>query len=149
MKCLRLFGTSALLLATSLPFGQGGEVHAQHPDLSRLTGVWRAQLDNMPAFTLVVTDEGGELQGAILFYLIRRDKPGEPPTVTPGIPEPIFHPIFDGRTLRFQVSHRRAHPPRTLSDPPVTFQLTLTDDGKAQVSNLNEGPPLTVMRSDY
>ena len=122
---------------------------AQAPGNKPILGVWRGQLDQMPAFTLVVTDEGGELQGAILFYLIRRDKPGEPPTVTPGIPEPIFHPIFDGKTLRFQVSHRRAHPPRTLSDPPATFQLTLTDDGKAQVSNLSEGPPLTVTRSDY
>jgi len=116
---------------------------------SPITGVWRAQMDGLPAFTLVVTDEGGELQGAILFYLIRRGKPGEPATATPGIPEPIFHPAFDGKTLRFQVSHRRAHPPRTLSDPPVTFELTLTDDGKAQVSNLNEGHPIIVTRSDY
>lgn len=43
----------------------------------------------------------------------------------------------------------RGPPPRTLSDPPTTFQFTLTDDGKAQVQNLSEGPPLTVTRSDY
>lgn len=122
---------------------------AQTADNKPILGVWRGQFGQVPAFTLVVTDEGGELQGAILFYLIRRDKPGEAPTATPGIPEPILHPTFDGRTLRFQVSHRRAHPPRTLSDPPAVFQLTLAADGTAELSNLSEGPPMTVTRSDY
>lgn len=123
---------------------------AAQPDVNkRILGVWRGELDHLPAFTLVVTDEGGELQGAVLFYLIRRDKPGEPPTATPGIPEPIFHPVFDGKMLRFQVSHRRAHPPRTLNDPPVPFELALTEDGRALLQNMSEGMPLTVTHSDY
>jgi len=158
MMSRTVFGTFVLLLAVTLGFGQSGNVQTPRPDLSRLTGVWRGQMDGMPAVTLVVTDEGGELQGAILFYLIRRDKPGEPPTVTPGIPEPIFHPAFDGRTLAFEVSHRRAHPPRTLSDPPVSFRLTLTGPNQAEFANESEkgpadesgkGPAFVIVRSDY
>ena len=153
-----VLGTFVLLLAVTFGFGQGSNMQTSQPNLSRLTGVWRGQMDGMPAMTLVVTDEGGELQGAILFYLIRHDKPGEPPTATPGIPEPIFHPVFDGRTLAFEVSHRRAHPPRTLFDPPVSFRLTLTGPNQAEFANESEkgpanesekGPAFILVRSDY
>ena len=37
---------------------------------SAVTGVWRAQMDGLPALTMTISDEGGELTGAILFYLI-------------------------------------------------------------------------------
>ncbi|HTW81416.1 MAG TPA: hypothetical protein VME23_17855 [Terracidiphilus sp.] len=114
-----------------------------------IAGVWRAQMNGLPAFTLVVTDENGGLSGAILFYLQKREDANHPYTATPGLPEPIFNPRFDGKTLTFQVSHRRAHPPRTLNDSPVTFALTLTQDGKAQFVNQSEGGPITVTRSDY
>jgi hypothetical protein len=40
---------------------------------SAVTGVWRAQMEGLPALTMTISDEGGELTGAILFYLIRRD----------------------------------------------------------------------------
>ncbi len=121
----------------------------QLSSVAAVTGVWRAQFNNLPAFTLVVTDEGGGLSGAILFYMLKREDVNHPFTATAALPEPILNPKFDGKTLTFQVSHKRAHPPRTLSDPPTTFKLTLSEDGKAQMLNLSEGPPLTVTRSDY
>lgn len=65
----------------------------------RLSALWKAQttdragkLSNSPCqipVTLNITDEAGPLQGAMLFYLIRRDE-GKPPTSSPGIPEPLF-----------------------------------------------------------
>jgi hypothetical protein len=126
------------------------QICAAQTDVNKpILGVWRGTLDGLPAFTLNVTDESGELQGAILFYLIKREKPGDAPTVTPGVPGPIFHPVFDGKTLRFQVSHRGAHPPRTLNDPPVPFELTLAEDGQAVVENKFEGMTLRVTHSDY
>ena len=94
-----------------------------------VTGVWRGKVDNLPGITMVISDEGGDLTGAVLFYLIRRDD-GQPPRSTPGDPEPMFNMKLDGDSLSFQVSHRRAHPPRTLRDPPVSFRLKLT--GKNQ-----------------
>jgi len=147
----RMVAIAAALLMLSIPGGAQATSPKQHqpPSFAAVTGVWRAQFNNLPVFTLVVTDEGGGLSGAILFYMLKREDANHPFTATPGLPEPIFNPTFDGKTLTFQVSHRRAHPPRTLSDPPSTFKLTLADDGKAQVQNLSEGPPLTVTRSDY
>jgi hypothetical protein len=117
-----------------------------------LLGIWRCQMDSLPAVTLNLTDENGSLTGAILFYLHRRD-PGQPVTASPGVPEPLFNPTFDGKTLTFQVSHRRAHPPGSLNDPPVTFQLKLNADGKAALINENErdpnAPAVIFTKSDY
>jgi hypothetical protein len=53
-----------------------------------VVGIWRGEFDNLPAATLNITDEAGPLQGAMLFYLIRRNK-GKPPTSSPGIPASI------------------------------------------------------------
>lgn len=148
---LRIVDLAAALVLLAVPAcAQTAPPKLRQPSsFAAVTGVWRAQFNNLPVFTLVVTDEGGGLSGAILFYMLERQDVNHPFTATPGLPEPIFDPKFDGKTLTFQVSHRRAHPPRTLLDPPTTFKLTLADDGKAQVLNLSEGPPLTVTRSDY
>lgn len=101
-------------------------------DTGLVTGVWRGKLGNLPGITMVISDEGGELTGAVLFYLIRRGE-GQPPRSTPGDPEPMFNMKLDGDSLTFQVSHRRAHPPRTLHDPPVTFRLKLTGKNRGML----------------
>jgi hypothetical protein len=131
--------------------------HAQNvaasPVGAEFVGVWRAEADGLPFVTLNISNESGNLSGAVLFYLHRRDQ-GKPVTSTPGIPEPIFNPHFDGMTLTFQVSHRHAHPPRTLSDPPVNFRLKLTgtDTGGMSIGELtNEreaSSGLQLVRSD-
>ncbi|MGO9338617.1 MAG: hypothetical protein ACLPY1_14040 [Terracidiphilus sp.] len=117
-----------------------------------VVGVWRAQMDGLPAITLTVTDEGGSLTGAVLFYLHRRE-PGQPVTATPGIPEPLFHLQFDGKTLTFQVSHRRAHPPGSLQDGPVTFRLMVDGAGNAALVNESEpdpkAPAFVLVKSAY
>ena len=109
-----------------------------------ILGIWRGDLDNLPAVTLNITEEAGPLQGAILFYLIRRDK-GKPPTSSPGIPEPLFNPRFDGKSLTFQLSHRHAHA-NTSSDPPVTFRLDLIGPDEANLVRIpQDGPPYVRM----
>src|SRR5262245_66563461 len=82
-------------------------------------------MDGLSALVMTISDEGGDLAGAILFYLIRRDE-GQPPKATPGIPEPLFDLRFDGKTLDFRVSHSSAHGASTERDPPVHFQLRIT-----------------------
>ena len=136
-------------------------IHAQEQtpqtNTSSITGVWRGEMNGLPAVTLVVTDEGGSLSGAVLFYFQVRKTVNDPYTATAGLPEPMFNPRFDGKTLTFQVSHRRAHPPRTLSDPPVSFHLTLTGSNQAELVNDSEkapastarGPAFVLTRSDY
>jgi hypothetical protein len=106
----------------------------------KLNGIWRCQMNGLPAMTLTLTNEGGNLTGAVLFYL-HRSEPGQPETATPGVPEPLFHPSFDGKTLTFQVSHRRAHPPGSLNDAPVTFDLRLDGLDRAELFNASENDP--------
>jgi hypothetical protein len=119
------------------------------PDTAPIVGVWRAQADGLPFVTLTVTDESGTLAGAVLFYFHRREQ-GQPVTSTPGQPEPLFNPRFDGQTLTFQVSHRRAHPPGSLSDPPVSFRLKLTGANKGELINENEpSAKFELLRADY
>ncbi|MGC1296063.1 MAG: hypothetical protein WA869_13595 [Alloacidobacterium sp.] len=114
-----------------------------------ILGVWRAQMDGLPAVTLTITNEGGRLAGAVLFYLLRRDEKGTASS-SPGIPEPLLNPTFDGKVLTFQISHRRAHPPRTLTDPPANFRLTLTGTNKGEFVNKDEdSPAIQLVRSDY
>src|SRR5262249_21423651 len=92
---------------------------------SAVNGVWRAQMDGVPALVMTISDEGGDLTGAILFYLIRRDQ-GQSPNSAPGIPDPLFNLRLDGKALDFRVSHRRSHGARTAHDPPVSFRMKIT-----------------------
>jgi len=117
---------------------------------SPLEGVWRADMNGLPAIALVLTTESGSLSGAVQFYFQHRDTVEQPWTSTPGLPEPMFNPKFDGKTLTFQISHRRAHPPRTLHDPPVTFRFTLIAPDKAGFVNEHEPATQGVLtRTDY
>jgi len=126
---------------------------AQTPSATTNTpidGVWRCQMNGLPAVTLLVTDEGGGLTGAILFYFQQRATEKDPYSAVPGLPEPLFHPRFDGKTLLFEVSHHRSHPPRTLNDPPKHFRLTLRAANTAELVNVDEpGTACKVVRSDY
>jgi len=149
------FGTTflcallTLIAAPASPQATGAGPATAGPSGASVVGVWRGKMDGLPAITLTITDETGALSGAVLFYLIRRDE-GKPPTSTPGIPEPILNPSFDGKTLSFQVSHRRAHPPRTLSDQPVSFHLKLTGPDKGELTIEPESsPPFELVRSGY
>jgi hypothetical protein len=121
----------ALTLVLVAP-GLASVLAAPPIDNTPIVGVWRGKMDSLPAVTLTVEEEGGKLNGAVLFYLIHRN-PGGEPSASPGVPEPLLKPTFDGATLAFEVSHRHAHPPRTLNDPPVKFRLQLTGPNKAKL----------------
>jgi hypothetical protein len=148
-KSLLMYVTLALAAASGLSQPSRTKTVADH---SSIIGIWRCQMDGLPAVTLTVTDESGSLTGAILFYLHRRD-PGQPVTATPGVPEPLFNPKFDGKALTFQVSHRRAHPPGSLQDAAVPFELKLTSDDKGELVNEDEhdpnAPSFVFVRSAY
>ena len=114
-------------------------LRAQTSGSERFVGVWSGKMELLPAVTLNITDEGGGLSGAVLFYLIKKSSTmSEPTTSTPGVPEPLFNPRVEGQSLVFEVSHRHAHPPRTLSDPPVRFRLKVIDADKAELVNESE-----------
>lgn len=116
-------------------------------DNSAITGVWRAQAEGLPALVMTIADEGGGgLKGAILFYMIRHND-GQPARSSPGVPEPLWDMRFDGKTLDFTMSHRRAHGSATANDPPVSFHLKLTGQGEGTlVRGKDEASGLRVSR---
>jgi hypothetical protein len=112
-------------------------------DNSPVLGVWKAQMNSLPMMTLTIEQENGQLIGAILFYLIRRD-PGVPETASAGVPEPLIDPTFDGKTLAFKVSHSHAHADSEHT-PPVAFHFELTGNGKLRTLG-PEGQPVELVR---
>jgi hypothetical protein len=117
-----------LLISALFLIASTAALAAPAVDNSPVLGVWKANVDSLPMMTLTLEEENGKLIGAVLFYLIRRN-PGAPETASAGAPAPLIDPTFDGKTLSFKVSHRRAHP-GTEHDPPVAFRLELSADGK-------------------
>ena len=111
---------------------------------SAIIGLWSGKMEGLTYIRMTIEEQDGKLTGAALFYMIRRD-PGVAPTASPGFPTPMISPSFDGKTLTFKISHRHAHPPRTLNDPPVDFRLELTGPDKAMVYG-PEGQDLEIVR---
>lgn len=153
MKTNRIVLIYAILISTVLSLGQAQSRPASQATGSVFIGVWRGQTDGLPAVVLNITNESGELSGAALFYLHERKTVNEPYISTPGIPEPVFKLRPSGRVLQFEISHRRAHPPRTLHDPPVRFRLTMTGPDRAELvlqpaENRAAGPALEMVRSN-
>jgi hypothetical protein len=137
------------IVVTFSQFALFGQVAPANGQAKSIVGVWRAQMGGLPVVTLTITDEGSKLEGALLFYLLRRDDKGAA-AASPGVPEPLLNPSFDGKVLTFQISHRRAHPPGSLGDPPVSLSLTLTGANSGSLVNKSEAsPPLQLTRSDY
>lgn len=154
MKTRLMLLISATLFATSLGFGQAQGGPAAPRATSACAGVWRGEMDGLPAVILNITDESGSLSGAMLFYLHERKTVRDSWTSTAGLPEPLFNIRSSGQILQFEISHRRAHPPRTLNDGPVRFRLTVTGPNRAELvreadANEKAGPPLVMVRSNY
>jgi hypothetical protein len=130
-------------------YGQSTKENFRTQDVTKFVGVWRGHFEGLPEASIVISDEGSQVTGAILFYFHSRPDVNSPWTSKPGLPEPMFDMKLAGSTLKFKVSHRRAHPPGSLNDPPVPFHLTLTGPDKADLLNEAEGPPLIITRSAY
>lgn len=149
IACAFFVGGCISGLLASHCYGQSINENSRIQDLRKFVGVWRAQFEGLPEATIVISDEGGQVTGAILFYFHSRPDVKSPWTSKPGLPEPMFEMKLDGLTLKFKVSHRRAHPPGSLKDPPVPFHLTLTGRDKSDLLNEAEGRPMGMTRSAY
>jgi hypothetical protein len=140
-----LFLAALVAIAPSSLHAQATAAPASE-NTTKFVGVWRGQFDNLPGVDLVITDEGGGLHGAILFYLHKRPDTKSPYSSTAGLPGPLLNIRADGQMLHFQVSHRLAHPPRTLHDPPISFRLKLTGPDQAELANESESAPGLLMK---
>ena len=105
-----------------------------------IAGTWRGKIYDLPGVILTVSDDEGKLSGTILFYFLRRNTEHDSWEVdtTHSMALPLLDPKFDGKILSFQVSHKEAHPPRTLNDPPSFFQMRVTGKDEGELLNLTE-----------
>ena len=149
---MRICFIALAIFITLVPQSTAGQTapSSSVQNTANFVGVWRGQFDNLPGVDLVIDNEGGTLHGAILFYLHKRPDSNSPYTSTAGLPGPLLNIRAGAQTLHFQVSHRLAHPPRTLNDPPMNFNLRLTGPDQAELLNGSEGAPgLSMKRTDY
>ena len=139
MKIRNVLAGALLAMMANSGWAAAGGANA-NAGVASIEGVWRCQMEGLPAVTLTVTEEGGTLTGAVLFYL-HKHEPGQPVSATPGVPEPLLNPRFDGKSLRLQLSHRRAHPPGSFGDEPENFQLKLDGPDRGEFVNESEKDP--------
>ncbi|MGB9416220.1 MAG: hypothetical protein WCB58_07880 [Acidobacteriaceae bacterium] len=108
---------------------------------NEIVGVWHGEYRGLPWVTVTLTDEGGTLSGAVLFYL-HRQTAGAVETATPGVPEPLLDPHFDSTTLSFRVSAHHAGGPASLEEPPIPMTIEFIDADHARLVN-QQDPHLT------
>jgi hypothetical protein len=108
---------------------------------NEIVGVWHGEYHGLPWVTVTLTDEGGTLSGAVLFYL-HRQTAGAAETATPGMPEPLLDPHFDRRTLSFRVSAHHAGGFASLEEPPIPMTIEFIDADHARLVN-QQDPHLT------
>jgi hypothetical protein len=108
---------------------------------SNLVGVWHGEYRGLPWVTVTLTDEGGTLSGAVLFYL-HRQTAGAAETAPAGVPEPLLDPHFDGTTLSFRVSAHHAGRPASLDEPPIPMTIEFIDADHVRLVN-QQDPHLT------
>lgn len=101
---------------------------------NEIVGVWHGEYRGLPWVTVTLTDEGGTLSGAVLFYL-HCQTAGAVETATPGVPEPLLDPHFDSTTLSFRVSAHHAGGPASLEEPPIPMTIEFIDADHARLVN--------------
>jgi hypothetical protein len=106
-----------LCLLTRLIFGQGS---------GSIAGVWEGELHGLRAVTLTVHQEGAELSGNVVFYILKDEGSGWH-VGAPSAPLPLLNPKWDGKLLRFSVSH---------GDWLVPFEMRITGPGAAEFRRL-------------
>ena len=94
-----------------------------HQSTSPIAGVWKGEMNGLPAIELVIQGAESQLAGRVTFFFQRMDS-GTWKVERQGS-EPLDKISFDGKRLLFQVSHEQAHPD-SAGDPPVAFTFSLS-----------------------
>ena len=69
-----------------------------------IVGTWEGRLYGLKAVTLEIHEDGGTLSGAAIFYVLKSDRAGWH-TARPSDPLPLIDARWDGKALRFSISH--------------------------------------------
>jgi hypothetical protein len=102
-------------------------------DKPAIEGKWEGQRNGLTAVTITVHQNGGQMEGSVIFYVIRKDE-GQGPRVPGQDERKMLETHWDGRTLRFAVGAPDFDP----DTPGVRFTMTVTGDKKAELKRLGE-----------
>ena len=116
-------------ISACLPFLLACATSAQSTGNSSWQGVWQSQLEGQPGVTLTLAEDGGQLAGTIVFYVVSRD--GGTAHVI-GSSVHWVHPHIDGNTLSFQVK-------RKSDAKQLDMAVMLMDGEKARLQCVNCG----------
>lgn len=101
-----------------------------HPKWS---GVWQGKLDDVPAVTLTLADDAGEVNGTIVFHAIKKENGHAYSFSTE--PHTLIRPHIEGDSLSFQVKRGNG------SVEILNMNVELSNDGNIRFncSNCGEG----------
>jgi hypothetical protein len=106
----------ALCLLARLIFGQG----------SSIAGTREGQLHGLKAVTLMIRQDGAIVSGNAVFYILKDEGSGLH-VGAPSAPLLLVNPRWDGKVLRFSVSHGNWLAP---------FEMRVTGEGNAEGKRL-------------
>jgi hypothetical protein len=113
---------------------------------SQITGVWRANLHDLPCVKLTVHYNNGQLSGTIIFYPLMKEngawRAGDGDIVD------LIHPHMEGNIFVFAVKHPRKHNSATPDDQELkTFRMELIGEDKGVFRDAMEGQDLILLRT--
>lgn len=114
---------------------------------SEFVGTWHGRMNDLPVLDLILEQSGGEISGSIVFYFHVRAEDGKW-HVKGKHSQPLLLPKLQGRTLEFEVTHRKSHG-SSEPGPNVPFRIELRGGDSAILHKTDElitGPGLKLTR---
>lgn len=108
------------------------------PAASPFAGTWEGKVNDLPGVALTVKHEQGKVNGTITFYLQMRQDEQSKWEVKGGNPTPLLTPELNGKTLTFEVAHRKSHGSSEWG-PNVPFRVEFVNADEARLHKLDEG----------
>jgi hypothetical protein len=102
-------------------------------------GIWHADSGGLPAGTLTLATDTGQLGGTIVLDMLSRD--GGQPHVIESEPHVLMSPRIDGNRLSFQVKMKRLNGTAVIA----SFEVTRIAPDKATIHCMSCGPDAPVV----
>jgi len=142
-------------LAFATAFNQSSSVVAQSaatPANPSFAGTWEGKMNDLPGIAFKIEETDGKVNGTAIFYFQERSSADGAWHVNPEHPAPLLVPRVEGKTLTFEVEHRKCHECVELGQN-AEFRMELRGPDEARLWKLDEqradkglGPGLRLTR---
>ena len=100
-------------LAFATAFNQSSSVVAQSPAATpanpSFAGTWEGKMNDLPGIAFKIEETDGKVNGTAIFYFQERSSADGAWHVNAEHPAPLLVPRVEGKTLTFEVEHRKCH----------------------------------------